>query len=300
MKSPQTIGFTAVFFCIVLATNAQAIDYQVTLDAAQEVPTPTLGGATPTGSATVSVNTITGAVSISSGSYTGLTSDASLAHLHGLAPAGSTAGVIFGLSVTGGTAGTISGSGSLGASDLSGLLAGQTYINLHTVNNGPGEIRGQVVDPDILVVNVTLDPDQEIPTPNLGGATPSGTAQIVVDTGTGDIEILGSYDGLTSEITGAHLHGPADASSTAGVIFALTTTGGQSGMFSGTSVLSNSDLNAFLAGNTYLNVHTSTNGLGEIRGQAVPEPSALLYLLLCLTGTAGVRRYAFGYGADLA
>ena len=79
------------------------------------------------------------------GSYTGLSSPAAAAHLHGLAPAGETAGVLFGLDITGGTEGTFSGTGTLSGDDLSGLFDGQTYINLHTDMNGPGEIRGQVV-----------------------------------------------------------------------------------------------------------------------------------------------------------
>ena len=67
------------------------------------------------------------------------------AHLHGLAPPGAATGVIFGFDVTGGTAGTFTGVGILSDENLAGLIAGQTYINIHTQNNGPGEIRAQVV-----------------------------------------------------------------------------------------------------------------------------------------------------------
>ena len=77
--------------------------------------------------------------------YDGMTSDVGAAHLHGLAPAGATAGVLVPFDVTGGTTGSFSGMGILSEDNLAGLLAGQTYVNVHTLQNGPGEIRGQVV-----------------------------------------------------------------------------------------------------------------------------------------------------------
>jgi hypothetical protein len=134
-------------FVILLALSplaARAISFDIELDPSQSVPPPTLNGATPNGTATVDVNTVTGAVTVS-GSYTGMTSSVSAAHIHGLAPAGANAGVLVGLSVSGGTSGTIGSGGTLSDSSVTGLLTGQTYINVHTANNGPGEIRGQVL-----------------------------------------------------------------------------------------------------------------------------------------------------------
>ena len=167
-----TPHFYAWLFLSCSTLPALAIDFNVSLDTAQEIPTPTVTGTTPSGTATVSVNSITGDISVS-GSYDGLTSNAAAAHLHGLAPEGATAGVLFGLDVDEATSGTISGSGNLSGDDLMGFLRGETYLNLHTANNGPGEIRGQVVDSDVHFFHFPLDPTQEIPAPSLGGATPS-------------------------------------------------------------------------------------------------------------------------------
>ena len=46
--------------------------------------------------------------------------------------------------MTGGISGTFSGADVLTPENLAGLLDGRTYLNVHTENNGPGEIRGQV------------------------------------------------------------------------------------------------------------------------------------------------------------
>ena len=149
----------------VLANLANAITFDVSLDAASEIPAPNVTGFTPSGTATVDVNTITGVTDIN-GSFTGLTGNAVNAHLHGLTdPNNPTASPIFGLTFDAATSGNISGSDTLSAANLAGLLDGRTYLNIHTANNGPGEIRGDVVDSDIKVFQVTLDAASEMPHP---------------------------------------------------------------------------------------------------------------------------------------
>jgi hypothetical protein len=130
----------------VMLGTANAITFDVSLVANQEVPPPTLNGANPSGSAAIDVNTITGDVTVS-GSYSGMTSAVGAAHIHGLAGPGEATGVIFGFDVSGGTTGTFTGADVFSADNLAGLLAGQTYLNVHTANNGPGEIRAQVPEP---------------------------------------------------------------------------------------------------------------------------------------------------------
>jgi hypothetical protein len=274
----HVLGYAAAAWLGMVAMSG-AIEYNIVLDAAQEVPPPTLNGATPSGTATVDVNTITGAVSVT-GTFSGLTGNAAAAHIHGLAPPGTPAGVLVPLAADAATDGSLSGGGTLDAAGLTGLLQGQTYINIHTPTNGPGEIRGQIVDDDIIVFDILLDADQEVPPPTLNGATPSGTARVVVDKSSGLVEVTGSYTGMTSEVMNAHLHGLADPGTPAGVLFGFTTTGGMEGTFSGTGTLSAENLTGLLEGRTYVNVHTATNGPGEIRGQVVPEPSALVMLLV--------------------
>ena len=78
------------------------------------------------------------------GFYESMSSDVSGAHVHGLANDDQNAGVIVGLSHDGGQEGTFSGGGTMTAEQVQGMLDGLTYVNVHTLENQPGEIRGQV------------------------------------------------------------------------------------------------------------------------------------------------------------
>lgn len=121
-------------------------------------------------------------------------------------------------------------------------------------------------------VMVTLTGDAERPPVDTPG---SGTATVTFDTTTREISISGSYSNLTSNVSGAHLHGLADADSNAGILFGLSVDGGQSGNFSGSGTLSANDFDGFMNDLTYINLHTTTNPGGEIRGQVViPEPTS--------------------------
>ena len=279
-----------ILIALAVCLPARAIEFNVGLDPVQEIPTPNLGDATPTGSSTVIVDTTTGEVTVA-GDFAGLTSAAAAAHLHGLAPSGSTAGVLFGMStIDAAQSGTFSGSGTLDATQLSGLLSGETYLNLHTGQNAPGEIRGQVIDDDIVVYRLSLSAAEEIPAPNLDGASPSGSATVVVDTSSGAIEVSGDYQGLTSDAMAMHLHGFADVGQTSGVIFPIDVTGGTSGSLTGKATLAADELSGLLDGMTYLNLHTQTNAAGELRAQVVPEPTALVLALGMLALLPRLRR----------
>ena len=127
-----------------LAAPASALGvhvYTLPLSPAQEVPPVASAGS---GACTVTLDDVTGSVTVS-GFYTGLTSNATLAHIHGPAPVGVNAGIIVTLTHTGGTSGTISGGGTLSPANITNMLNGLTYVNVHTVNNGGGELRGQIV-----------------------------------------------------------------------------------------------------------------------------------------------------------
>ncbi len=76
--------------------------------------------------------------------FSGLTSNAIAAHIHGPAGPGVNAGVIIPLTVPGATSGTIAQSVALNATNRGWMVNQLTYVNIHTVNNTGGEIRGQV------------------------------------------------------------------------------------------------------------------------------------------------------------
>ena len=58
--------------------------------------------------------------------------------------------------------------------------------------------------------NVPIEALQEVPVPTLGGATPSGTANVTVNTLAGGVNVSASYTGMTSNVIATHVHGSAD------------------------------------------------------------------------------------------
>jgi hypothetical protein len=110
-----------------------------TLNEAQEVP-PT--GSAATGTAIITLDTQLNQL-IFTVTYTGiLAANETAAHIHGFAPPGVNAGVLFPLPL--GT--TKNGVVAYAEADEASILAGLTYVNIHTVAFPGGEIRGQLTE----------------------------------------------------------------------------------------------------------------------------------------------------------
>ncbi len=135
------IAFLAIL-CAGVQAQAASITMNFPLSASQEVPP---GASSGTGSCLVVLNDSSGAVSVDC-VFSGLTSAAVAAHIHGLAASDMNAGVIFGLTATAATSGSITGNGVLDAGQITGMMDGLTYVNLHSSQNPGGELRGQVTD----------------------------------------------------------------------------------------------------------------------------------------------------------
>ena len=158
---------------------------------------------------------------------------------------------------------------------------------------------------NIFQYNVTLNGLNESP----ANASPgSGLATIFLDTTLNTLSLNMSFSGLTGPTSAAHIHGATAVAGTgtAGVATTVPTfTGFPLGVTSGTysTVLDLTQLSSYnpayvtanggtalsseaaliaaiQAGKTYLNIHTSTFGGGEIRGflTPVPEPTTLALL----------------------
>lgn len=148
----------------------------------------------------------------------------------------------------------------------------------------------------ILKFAATMSPANE-PPGLAGNPTGSGTFSAQLDTITNALTWTGSFSGLTSNVNNGHIHGPfvvGGAATTAGVLvnFNPTVTPGatfvglgtaNAGSVTGTQALTaafqatatvngDSVRKLIIAGNTYVNIHTTTNGGGEIRGQLLRVP----------------------------
>jgi hypothetical protein len=129
---------------LVLAPSSVSAQTNVALGASMDAGEQVAAVAsTASGNALVTLDTMSGAVALT-GSFAGLTSNVTVAHIHGPAARGQNAGVVLALTPTGTTSGTLTGNGILSAQQMSDLLAGLTYVNVHTTNFGGGEIRGQI------------------------------------------------------------------------------------------------------------------------------------------------------------
>jgi hypothetical protein len=125
--------------------QAAPVSFQVPLTGAQQVPPVQTPGS---GSADLTYDPSTRVVTWNV-TFSGLSSQATMAHFHGPAPAGKNAGVKVWLSQKGKMEMTspISGQTTLSPDDAKMFEAGDMYINVHTKNNPDGEIRGQVAPP---------------------------------------------------------------------------------------------------------------------------------------------------------
>ena len=118
-----------------------------------------------------------------------------------------------------------------------------------------------------------LSGDREAPPVNTSA---SGTATATLDGN--ELTIQGAFSGLSANLyvvsgTSVHVHQGAE-STAGGIVFGLqvTSTDQRSGTFNGTRKLSAEEQNAFRNGLFYVNVHTTANQGGEIRGQFFPVP----------------------------
>jgi hypothetical protein len=208
-------------------------------------------------------------------SYRDLSGAAMAAHIHGPATPEEPAGVLIDLAPFSagplGTRGAFAGTVTLTAEQLACLIDGLTYVNVHTPAHNGGEIRGQILPQTTAVpISAILSGAAERPEPVETAAT--GTAYLTLEGNRLRLNV--NYSGLTGPATAAHIHGPANASTAAGVMITLAPYNdggfGTIGTFSGSILLSDEQRSLLVQGLTYINIHTPDHGSGEIRGQLSP------------------------------
>ena len=121
-----------------------------------------------------------------------------------------------------------------------------------------------------------LEVEREVPTPDVGDATPSGKVTATLNNDETSLDVDGSFEGLTGPAQAAHIH-LGEEGKTGGVVCTLTIDNDTSGAISGTCSVKadeqdpvangNINLEGLRGGDYYVNVHTAANAAGEIRAQ---------------------------------
>ncbi len=224
-----------------------------------------------------------------SGSFSGLSSmvDVSIlggAHLH-LGLAGSNGPVAFPLAIdfsggmTSGMFRAAENTFMLSSDQVAAVLSRGYYVNIHTLNFGGGELRGQLLQEARYYMNAVLSGTSEVPavrTPAFG--------QLLMEVESDSVVSTGSFAGLQSMFDvniagGAHLHDGLAGQN--GPIFALLNTDvgadGTSGAYraEGNTLPTTEELRMKLRSRAlYVNIHTTGAPSGELRGQTLPFSTA--------------------------
>ncbi len=214
------------------------------------------------------------------------------AHLHAGYPGQNGPVVLVLASTTEGdsTSGVFSASENIFA-DTAGTLADTLmdrffYVNVHSINQPAGEIRGSVLAEATSYFNIPLSGASE-PNPPVNTAGGGMAAVELVDT---TAVIVGSFSGLESDFAfdiagGAHIHSNYAGSNGGIQVFLNTEIDGDN---RGGIMLADSNryalrptlVDSLKARNLYVNIHTTDQPGGEIRGQLLPLATSYFHASL--------------------
>jgi hypothetical protein len=231
------------------------------LSGANEVPA---NASTAKGTVIVRFNTETNQLELN-GNYEGLSAAITASHIHNAA-AGSNGPVIVSLTNSAGTFGDLNATATLTDLQETALLSGNMYVNVHNSSFPGGEIRTQLIpgtSGETQYSQVLITGLQEVPA---NASTATGTAVIMVDKITGQTYVTGAFTGLSANVSNAHLH-QAAVGTNGGVVMPLTFEGTTQGVVSGSQVLTPTQVEAYLNGLLYINIHSTAFPGGEIRAQ---------------------------------
>ncbi len=273
---------------------SEATHFAAFLDGDQEVPPVDTGASGVARFTLVDPTTLNFEVAVRD--ITGITAS----HIH-IGATGNNGGVVFPLYTGGGNFDPdhpISGTLTLTSAQRDALLAGNYYVNVHTMGHPGGEIRGQIHPARTLAFRTALSGAAQ-PSPIDSQATGSAYLTLSPDMGQMYYRVLVSD---IAGITASHIH-QAPAGQNGPVVFPLYTGGGTfdpGHPVSGVLTPTLSQVAVLLAGDYYVNVHTTANPAGEIRGQlAAFTPTSHYHALLTgqkevppvTTAAVGVGRF---------
>jgi hypothetical protein len=140
----------------------------------------------------------------------------------------------------------------------------------------------------IINLYANLDGLQEVPA---NVTTGNGTASITYDDVSNLLSWTITFSDLQGTTTDAHFHGPAPVGVNAGVRVPIPHTDGLTAdTLIGSTTISEAFEAELLGQLWYINIHSTFDTGGEIRGQVIPEPGTLLLAGLGLIALAARRR----------
>ena len=200
--------------------------------------------------------------------FDSLSGPATAAHFHEAGP-GVNGGVVLNLSDSI-TQNSIKGSSTFSVYAFNTLLAGGYYVNMHTVANPNGEIRGQIYKNAREGFVYELNGGQEVPSVTTQA---TGTGMVSIDRDETSAHYMVVYSGLEGTFTVSHFH-HAKPGVSGGVIYNITSSynpfGGAFGYWDESSTPIFDAAPLMHNNEVYLNVHSSLHPSGEIRGNLIP------------------------------
>jgi|GEM_PF-585353 len=161
----------------------------------------------------------------------------------------------------------------LDAAQLAAILAGGTYVNVHSPANPGGEIRGQVIPDNIVFAFGILEGNQRVP---VVATAATGTFAVTADPAAGTVTAHVNSSGV-DDATAAHLHDGYAGANGAVAISLMQDLADVAHWSTIDAPIDAAQLAALRAGRYYINVHTPANLGGEIRGQVAPPPIEVLF-----------------------
>ena len=151
----------------------------------------------------------------------------------------------------------------LDASDMEDLNSGYYYVNVHSPEHPPGEIRGQVLPEGIEVTTTTLTGIQEVPRIQTDA---TGKAALTIDTDELSLTIHVNTMGLDTA-NASHIHRGLAGTNGPVSIGLMQDPDNVRHWFTESVSLEVSDMEDLNNGYYYVNVHSPEHPPGEIRGQ---------------------------------
>jgi CHRD domain len=243
-------------------SQAARIQIVATMVAGDEVPTPKGDVGSARGSFTATLTkSDTGAVLNWQLSFSNLTGDAVAAHIH-IAARGVPGPVVVPLCAP--CTSGVTGTANITATVLEAIQSDRAYVNVHTKTNPAGEIRDQVSPAVSLKTSLRAAQERPKPKGKVGRARGVFTVTITKKGSSAVLVWRLTYSRLTGRAFAAHIH--SGARGKAGPVIVPLCAPCKSGA-RGSTTVDASVLTVLEAGRGYVNVHTTKNPAGEIRGQ---------------------------------